>query len=115
VVSPSANTDAILEHAGLTPLVDARVDGAGMEAEHLRPKPAPDTLAAACRLLGVEPREAAAFETTPAGIAAARGAGVGIVVAVHRHGDGEVLRASEADVVVGDLGDLLGLTGAELG
>ena len=108
VVSPSANTDAILRHAGLTSLVDAQVDGATMEAEQLRPKPAPDTLLAACRLLKVEPKQAAAFETTPAGIAAARAAGVGLIVAVHRHGDGEVLRASEADVVVGDLSDLLG-------
>ena len=108
VVSPSANTDAILRYAGLTSLVDARVDGSTMEAEHLRPKPAPDTLVAACRMLGVEPHQAAAFETTPAGIAAARVAGARLVVAVHRHGDGDVLRASEADVVVGDLSDLLG-------
>ena len=112
VVSPSANTDAILEHAGLTSLVDARVDGSTMEVEHLRPKPAPDTIAAACRLLGVDPQQAAAFETTPAGIAAAGAAGAGHIVAVHRHGDGDVLRASEADVVVGDLSDLLGFDDA---
>jgi beta-phosphoglucomutase-like phosphatase (HAD superfamily) len=111
VVSPSANTDAILEHSGLASLVDARVDGSTMAVEHLRPKPAPDTLVAACRLLGVEPQEVAAFETTPAGIAAARTAGIGFIVAVHRHGDGEVLRASEADLVVGDLSDLLGRDG----
>ena len=111
VVSPSANTASILEHAGLTWLVDARVDGSAMEAEHLRPKPAPDTLAAACRLLEVDPAAAAAFETTPAGIAAARAAGVGLIVAVHRHGHGDVLRASEADLVVGDLSDLLDADG----
>jgi HAD superfamily hydrolase (TIGR01509 family) len=108
VVSPSANTAAILERAGLTPLLDARVDGGTIEAEHLRSKPAPDTLVAACGLLGVDPARAAAFETTPAGIAAARAAGVGLVVGVHRAGDGEMLRASDADLVVGDLSELLG-------
>ena len=111
VVSPSANTDAILRHAGLTSLIDVQVDGSTMEAEQLRSKPAPDTLVAAGRLLRIEPREVAAFETTPAGITAARAAGVGFIVAVRRHGDGEVLRASDADVVVGDPSDLLGLGG----
>lgn len=111
VVSPSANTSSILRHAGLSLLVDAQVDGSAMESEHLRPKPAPDTLAAACRLAEIDPAAAVAFETTPAGIAAARAAGVGLVVAVHRHGDADVLRASEADVVVGDLSDLLGVDG----
>lgn len=109
VVSPSENTDAILRHAGLSSLIDVKVDGSTMEAEHLRAKPAPDTLFAACRLLEIEPSEAAVFETTPFGVAAARAAGMGFVVAVHRHGDGEVLRASEVDVVVGDPSDLLGL------
>lgn len=112
VVSPSANTDAILQYAGLKSLIDVRVDGTTMDVEHLRPKPAPDALVAASRLLGVEPDEVAAFETTPAGIAAARAAGMGFIVVVHRHGDGDVLRASKTDVVVGDLSDLLGLDGS---
>lgn len=111
VVSPSANTDAILQHAGLTSLIDVQVDGSTMEAEHLRSKPAPDTLVAAGRVLRIEPLQVAAFETTPAGITSARAAGAGFIVAVRRHGDGEVLRASDADVVVGDPSDLLGLGG----
>jgi HAD superfamily hydrolase (TIGR01509 family) len=108
VVSPSANTAAILDRAGLTSLLDARVDGSTLEAQHLRSKPAPDTLVAACRLLGIDPGRAAAFETTPAGVAAARAARIGLVVGVHRAGDGEVLRASDADLVVGDLSELFG-------
>lgn len=107
VVSPSANTGLFLELAGLDALLDVRIDGAAINAEQLRPKPAPDTLVAACRRLEVEPSGTVSFETTPAGIAAARAAGVGFVVAVHRHGDSELLRASEADVLVGDLSDLL--------
>jgi HAD superfamily hydrolase (TIGR01509 family) len=111
VVSPSANTGSILRYAGLTPFVDVQVDGSAMQSDQLRPKPAPDTLLAACRQLQLSPQNVAVFETTPSGIAAARAAGVGFIVAVHRHGDGDVLRASEADAVVGDLTDLLGLDG----
>jgi beta-phosphoglucomutase-like phosphatase (HAD superfamily) len=111
VVSPSTNTGLFLKLAGLESLIDVRIDGAAIDAEHLRPKPAPDTLVAACGRLEVEPRETVAFETTLAGIAAARAAGVGFVVAVHRHGDSDLLRASDADAVVGDLGDLLRIDG----
>jgi HAD superfamily hydrolase (TIGR01509 family) len=110
VVSASAHTGAILRQTGLEPLVDARVDGSVMEREHLRAKPAPDTLLAACHLLGVDPSEAAAFETSPAGVAAARAACLGFVVAARDEMD--VLRPSEADLVVGGLSDLLGLDGA---
>jgi HAD superfamily hydrolase (TIGR01509 family) len=109
VVSPSANTGAILRQTGLEPLVDAQIDGSVMEREHLRAKPAPDTLLAACRLLGLDPHETAAFETSPAGVAAARAARVGFVVAAHAETD--LLRASEADLVVGGLSELLGLDG----
>lgn len=107
VVSPSANTQSILEHSGLDRLVDVRIDGQRIEAKGLRPKPAPDMLLDACAQLGIEPRQAAAFETSPAGIAAARAARVGLVVGVDRGGEAELLRASDADVVVGDLTELL--------
>ena len=68
VVSASANTEAILEHAGLDLLLDERIDGNTIRKEHLRMKPAPDTMLAACRHLGVPPARAAAFETTYEGI-----------------------------------------------
>jgi HAD superfamily hydrolase (TIGR01509 family) len=111
VVSPSANTGLFLQLAGLESLVDVQVDGSLIDAERLRAKPAPDTLLAACRQLEVEPPKTVACETTPAGIAAARAAGIGFVVAVHRHGDSDLLRASEADAIVGDLSDLLRVDG----
>jgi beta-phosphoglucomutase-like phosphatase (HAD superfamily) len=72
VVSASASTEAILAHAGLAALVDERVDGATIVAERLRPRPAPDIVLAACRLLDVPPDRAAAFETSAAGVVAAR-------------------------------------------
>jgi beta-phosphoglucomutase family hydrolase len=107
VVSASANTETILQRSGLTDLIDERVDGNTVTAEGLRGKPAPDTLLAACRKLGVDPQRAASFETTPAGIAAARAAGFRIVIAVNSTGNAAALRAEAPDVVVTGLAELL--------
>jgi beta-phosphoglucomutase-like phosphatase (HAD superfamily) len=104
VVSASANTPRILERAGLSDLVDACVDGRTMLAEHLRTRPAPDVLLAACGQLGVEPGAGAAYETTPLGVVAARAADFGLVVGVERTGS---LRAARPDVLTPDLGALL--------
>ena len=106
VVSASANTQTILKRSGLAALADESVDGTTMAAERLRGKPAPDTLLAACRKLGIEPERAAAFETTPAGIAAARAAGFRIVIAVNGTGQADALRAEAPDVVVTSLAEL---------
>ncbi len=107
VVSPSENTEAILERAGLAALIDQRVDGTTIRAAGLRSKPAPDTLLAACRQLGLEPEHAAAVETTLAGVDAARAAEFRLVVGVDRAGRGGVLLEHGADRVVGDLAALL--------
>jgi HAD superfamily hydrolase (TIGR01509 family) len=107
VVSASANTGAILARAGLADLVDLRIDGNTMRAEGLRAKPAPDTLLAACDQLHLQPEHAAAFETTAEGVAAARSAGVALVIGVDRAGDDDKLRTAEPDALVGDLADLL--------
>jgi HAD superfamily hydrolase (TIGR01509 family) len=107
VVSSSANTTEILERAGLVHLVDQRVDAATIAAGRLASKPAPDTLIAACELLGVEPEQAADFETTPDGIAAARAAGFRAVIGIQREGPGDELHAAAPDVIVNDLAQLL--------
>lgn len=106
-ISASATTALMLERAGIADLIEVQIDGRTIEAESLRPRPAPDTLLAACAGLGIEPIQAAAFETTPAGITAARAAGVSTVVAVAREGMASALSASDADLVVADLGELL--------
>jgi beta-phosphoglucomutase family hydrolase len=107
VVSPSENTETILERAGLAALIDERVDGTTVRAAGLRSKPAPDTLLKACRQLGLEPEHAAAVETTLAGVDAARAAGFRFVVGVDRAGRGSILLEHGADSVVGDLAVLL--------
>ena len=106
VVSASVNTAIILERAGLAELIDQRIDGTTIETERLRPKPAPDTLFAACQRLDVEPRRTAAFETTAAGIAAAREADFRLVVGIDRDGTGDTLHASDTDLFIKDLADL---------
>jgi HAD superfamily hydrolase (TIGR01509 family) len=105
VVSASANTDKILERAGLAGLIESCVDGNMMVAEHLQAKPAPDTLLAACRQLRIEPLHAAAFESSSAGVAAAREAGFALVVRVDQ--TGRALRSGDADRVVAGLGEFL--------
>ena len=107
VVSASAHTATMLEGAGLAGLIDCRIDGRTIAAEHLRAKPAPDTLLAACRQLDVPPGRTVVFETTPAGISAARAAGVRLAVGVDREGHSRALRASDADLVINDLTELL--------
>ena len=107
VVSPSANTEAILGRAGLLGLIDAFVDGSVIDREQLRGRPSPDTVLAACRLLGVEPSRAVTFETTDEGIAAGRAAGVHAVFAVDRSGRAATLADHGAARVVPDLGNLI--------
>jgi len=111
VVSSSANTAEVLDAAGITGLFDVRIDGVVARERSLRGKPAPDTFLAAAEALGVAPAEAAVFEDALAGVAAGRAGRFGLVVGVDRAGHAGDLRASGADIVVGDLGELLGEDG----
>jgi beta-phosphoglucomutase-like phosphatase (HAD superfamily) len=104
VVSSSANTHEILERSGLAPLIDVCVDGNVMREQELRTRPAPDTFLAACRMLGVEPAQAAAFVTSTAGVAGLRAGGLGVAIAVNR---AAMLHAEGADRVISDVGQLL--------
>jgi beta-phosphoglucomutase family hydrolase len=107
VVSSSANAHAVLQAAGIEDLFDAVVDGVQAEREHLHGKPAPDTFLAGARALGIEPAAAAVFEDALAGVAAGRAGDFGYVVGVDRVGQAQALRDHGADVVVGDLDELL--------
>ena len=107
VVSASANTATIIERAGLGSLIDEQVDGNTIKSQRLRPKPAPDTLLAACRQLGTTPQQTVLFETTLDGIDAGRAAGFALIVAVEPTGQADTFRAHGAHVVIADLGALL--------
>lgn len=107
VVTSSANGAAVLEVAGLTPFVQARIDGVVIAEQGLRGKPAPDSFLAGAKALGVPPAQAAVFEDAQAGVQAGKAGEFGYVVGVNRADQAEQLRAHGADVVVDDLADLL--------
>jgi len=107
VVTSSANGAAVLDATGLTPFVQARIDGVVISRDGLRGKPAPDSFLAGARALGVAPEVAAVFEDALSGVAAGRAGGFGYVVGVDRTGQGDALRLHGADVVVQDLAELL--------
>jgi beta-phosphoglucomutase family hydrolase len=107
VVSSSTNCRDVLGAAGIIDLFEAIVDGVVAAREGLKGKPAPDTFLAGARALGADAAQAAVFEDAVAGVQAGRAGGFGFVVGVDRVGHGDDLRAHGADVVVGDLAELL--------
>jgi beta-phosphoglucomutase family hydrolase len=107
VVSSSTNCRDVLASAGILDRFEEIVDGIVAEREQLRGKPAPDTFLAAARKLAVHPRQAAVFEDALAGVQAGRAGEFGIVVGVDRVGQARALRANGADIVVGDVAELL--------
>jgi beta-phosphoglucomutase family hydrolase len=107
VVSSSTNCRDVLAAAGIEDLFEEIVDGVVAEREHLKGKPAPDTFLAGSRALGVEAAAAAVFEDALAGVEAGRAGHFGVVVGVDRVGQADALRQHGADIVVGDLAELL--------
>jgi beta-phosphoglucomutase family hydrolase len=107
VVSSSANTREVLSSVGIEELFEAVVDGLVAEREGLAGKPAPDTFLAGARALEVEPAQAAVFEDALAGVEAGRAGDFGWVVGVDRAGQADALAEHGADVVVGDLSELM--------
>jgi beta-phosphoglucomutase family hydrolase len=106
-VSSSANAEQVLQVAGLTDLIDHRVDGVVAKQRGLPGKPAPDTFLAAAADLGVAKEQAVVFEDALAGVESGRAGGFGYVVGVDRVGHADALREHGADVVVQDLEELL--------
>ncbi len=107
VVSSSANTREVLEITGLAKFIGVRVDGVTMREENIAGKPAPDSFLRAAQLLDVSPDQAVVFEDAIAGVAAGRAGDFGFVVGVDRVDHAKELRANGADIVVGDLAELL--------
>jgi beta-phosphoglucomutase family hydrolase len=106
-VSSSANAEQVLQVAGLTDLIDHRVDGVVAKQRGLPGKPAPDTFLAAAADLGFAKEQAVVFEDALAGVESGRAGGFGFVVGVDRVGHADALKEHGADVVVRDLEELL--------
>lgn len=96
-----------LEVTGLAPLFGAHVFSAEQVAHG---KPAPDLFLFAARSMGVAPSETIVIEDSPAGVTAARRAGMGIIgFAGASHADQELieaLHAAGAAVVLTSMADL---------
>jgi beta-phosphoglucomutase-like phosphatase (HAD superfamily) len=82
-------------------------DGEVAERFHLAGKPAPDTYLEAAKELGVEAQRAVVIEDAISGVQAGRNGNFGLVIGVARKGNADELRENGADIVVGDLGELL--------
>ena len=111
IVSSSANTQQVLDSAGLAGLFDVRVDGVVAKERGLHGKPAPDTFLAAAQALKVPASRAAVFEDALAGVEAGRAGHFALVVGVDRVGQAAELRQHGADIVVQDVAELLSRDG----
>jgi alpha,alpha-trehalose phosphorylase len=107
VVSSSANCDDVLHAAGIASLFETTVDGRDVVELGLSGKPAPDGFLEAARRLEVAPERAIVVEDALAGVAAGRAGGFGLVVGVARAAGPDDLRTAGADMVVGDLAEML--------
>ncbi|TDP31191.1 HAD family hydrolase [Nocardia ignorata] len=106
VVSSSRNAELVLDTADLLDRFAVIVDGTVAERDGLAGKPDPAMFLAAARALGVEPTETIVIEDAVSGVEAGRRGGFR-VIGVDRGTGPAALRAAGADVVIGDLADLL--------
>jgi alpha,alpha-trehalase len=107
IVSASRNMKEVLAAARIEDLFDTRVDGRDSDRLGLPGKPDPAVFVEAARQMGVEPARAAVVEDALAGVEAGRRGGFGLVIGVDRAGLAEALRERGADIVVGDLAELV--------
>ncbi|HEY7582692.1 MAG TPA: beta-phosphoglucomutase family hydrolase [Acidimicrobiia bacterium] len=108
VVTSSANARTVLAGARLEGFFQVRVDGEMAAELGLAGKPHPDPFLKAAELLEVNPSVAVVLEDATSGVAAGKAGGFGLVIGVNRHDDAQALMDAGADVVVDDLGVLVG-------
>jgi beta-phosphoglucomutase family hydrolase len=107
VASSSKNTSLVLEHAHLSDLFQAQVDGIVSERLHLKGKPQPDIFLTCLHQLGIsDPVRAMVTEDAVAGVQAARAGGFGFVLGVDRGRNEAALHEAGADVVISSFASL---------
>ncbi|WP_137991142.1 HAD family hydrolase [Streptomyces vilmorinianum] len=109
-VSASRHAGALLRAAGLDALFDVVVDGTDAARLALPGKPDPALFLRAAGLLGTAPAHTAVVEDASAGVEAARRGRFGLVVGLDRtpgRPRADALREGGADLVVGDLAELV--------
>lgn len=108
VVSSSANAARVLEAAGIASMFETRVDGVVARELELPGKPAPDTYLEAARRLEAPPERAVVVEDALSGVRAGRAGNFGLVIGVGPPQMAGALIENGADLVVEELGALLG-------
>ncbi|MDR6572092.1 beta-phosphoglucomutase family hydrolase [Curtobacterium sp. 320] len=107
VVSSSANAVQVLRTAGILERFPVVVDGLVAREDGLAGKPAPDTYLDAASRFGLTAAECVVVEDATSGVEAGRNGAFGLVIGVDRGAGADALRAHGADVVVGDLDELV--------
>ena len=107
VVSSSRNARPVLEASGLAPRFDVVADGVVAAEHHIAGKPAPDLFLYAANQLGVPKERAVVMEDAVTAWPPVAPAPFGLVVGVDRGAGEAELRAHGADIVVGDLAELV--------
>jgi len=106
VASSSKNCEAVLEAAGLSHLVETRVDGVVSAKTGLKGKPAPDIFLTAAKNLNCDHHYSVVVEDAVSGVAAGKNGNFGMVIGVARENNKAGLWAGGADVVVEDLEEI---------
>ncbi|MBU3979875.1 MAG: trehalose-phosphatase [Proteobacteria bacterium] len=106
IVSSSKNCAVVLKAAKIYDLFDVKVDGVDSLNLNLKGKPAPDIFLEAAQRLGVTPARAIVVEDAIAGVQAGRQGNFGCVIGVDRIGQSASLKASGAEIVVGNLSQI---------
>lgn len=110
VVSASRNTPDVLRVTGLQDEFEFVMHGGIAGEQGLAGKPAPDTFLAAAEALGEEPSACVVLEDAIVGVQAGVAGNFGYVIGVDRVDHGDELRANGADIVVGNLEELVTTT-----
>ena len=106
VASSSKNCEAVLDAAGLSHLVETRVDGVVSAQTGLKGKPAPDIFLTAAKNLGCDYHYSVVVEDAVSGVAAGKNGNFGLVLGVARENNKPGLWANGADKVVEDLEEI---------
>ena len=106
VVTSAGRDWTLAALAGLAPGLDAAAIGLVTAEDCVHGKPDPEPFRRGAQLLQLDPAGLVAVEDTPAGIASARQAGIGLVVGVTTGRPSEHLRAAGADDTLPDLTEL---------
>lgn len=112
IVSSSKNARSVLEAAGLGDRFPVLVDGVRAAEEGIEGKPAPDMFERAAALLDAPADRSIVVEDASSGVAAGAAGPFAFVLGVDRGGNLDALLAAGAHLVVDDLSDTLGNTGA---